>query len=108
MKININIDFDKLKVKGELVEFKQFLERNFKRIIIVMILLLGYIQSRYEYEQRLIHIADLKHKRSDVRYISIEKWGVLTKYSRPEVIRERIANGSTELIESDEPPVKID
>ena len=39
MKININIDFDKLKVKGELVQFKQFLERNFKRIIIVMILI---------------------------------------------------------------------
>ena len=71
------------------------------------ILLISYIQLRYEYEDHIIAIARLKNERNDVRYTSIEKWGDLTLRNRPEVIKKQVANSDVNLIESDEPAVII-
>lgn len=85
-----------------------FYHKNFGRILVVIILLLGYIQLRYEYEDRLATISNLKKERNDVRYTSIEKWGILTLKNRPEEIRAKVASSEVNLVESDEPPVVID
>lgn len=85
-----------------------FYRKNFGKIVVVIILLLGYIQLRYEYEDCLAHISALKKERNDVRYTSIEKWGILTLKNRPEVIRSQVANSQVDLKESDEPPVIIE
>lgn len=84
---------------------KKFFHRNFKKILVTIILLMSYIQLRYEYENHLLEIDKLKNERNDVRYTSIEKWSVLTRRNRPEVIRQRVAQSSVELVESDDRPV---
>lgn len=84
-----------------------FYNKNFGRIIVVIILLLSYIQLRYEYEDCLANISALKKERNDVRYTSIEKWGILTLRNRPETIRNKVASSEVKLIESDEPPVIV-
>ncbi len=85
-----------------------FYHKNFGRILVVIILLLGYIQLRYEYEDSLAEISNLKKERNDVRYTSIEKWGILTLRNRPEEIRSKVAGSEVNLIESDEPPTVIE
>lgn len=87
---------------------KEFLHRNFKKILVVILLLMGFIQLRYEYEDCLSEISKLKAQRNDQRYTSIEKWGILTMKNRPEHIIEQVSKSDIELIESDEPPVVID
>ena len=86
---------------------KKFYEQNFQKILRVIILLISYIQLRYEYEDHIIAIARLKNERNDVRYTSIEKWGDLTVRNRPEVIKDKVADSDVDLIESDEPVVII-
>lgn len=86
----------------------KFYEQHFSKIVVVVILLLCYINLRYEYEERILSIAKLKRERNDVRYTSIEKWGALTLRNRPEVIREKIANSEVDLVVSDESPIEID
>ncbi len=85
-----------------------FYHKYFGRILLVVILLLGYIQLRYEYEDCLANISALKKERNDVRYTHIEKWGILTLRNRPEVIRSKVASSEVKLIESDEPPVVVE
>lgn len=87
---------------------KEFFERHAGKILVVIILLLSHIQLRYEYENHLVNIGNLKKERNDKRYTSIEKWSILTSHSRPEVIRQNVASSQVDLIESDERPVKID
>lgn len=86
----------------------KFYEQHFGKIVVVVILLLCYINLRYEYEERILSIGRLKKERNHVRYTSIEKWGVLTLQNRPEVIREKIVNSKVDLVVSDESPVEID
>lgn len=86
---------------------KRFFEQNFKKILIVIILLLSYISLRYKYEESLANIGHLKSERNEARYTSIEKWSILTRRNRPELIRHKVANSSVHLIESDERPVEI-
>jgi len=87
---------------------KEFLHRNFGKILVVILLLMSYIQLRYEYEDCLTEISRLKAQRNDQRYTSIEKWGILTLKNRPEHIIEEVSKSNIELIESDEPPVEVD
>lgn len=107
---NFNIINEAGKVMNDDNSFinKEFIEKHFKKILIVIILLLSYIQLRYQYEDYLVKIAQLKRELNDVRYTSIEDWGRLTIKNRPEFIKARVATSGLELIDSDEPPVKID
>jgi len=90
-----------------LIDLK-FFERNFGRILIVIIMVMGYIQMRYEFEERLVNVAKLKNEINVVRYNGIAKWGQLTVKSRPENIKSKVASSAVELIESDEPPVILE
>ena len=84
---------------------KEWLNRHFGKILVVILLLMSYIQLRYEYEDCLTEINRLKIQRNDQRYTSIEKWSVLTRRNRPEVIRQKVAQSSVDLIESGDRPV---
>ena len=92
---------------NETILNKKFFEKNFKKILIVIILLMSYISLRYKYEECLVRIGRLKVERNDARYTSIEKWSILTGRNRPEVIRQKVAQSSVELVESGERPVMI-
>lgn len=86
---------------------KSFFERNFGKIVIVIILLMSYIQLRYEYEEKVVTIARLKREINDIRYTGIATWGQLTTESRPENIIRKVEGSDVKLVESSEPPVNI-
>ena len=86
---------------------KKFIEKNIKKILVAIILLMSFIQLRYNYENHLVNIVKLEAERNDLRYTSIEKWSNLTKCNRPEMIRDRVRRSSVELIETDERPVMV-
>lgn len=85
----------------------QFLSRNFRKILLVVILGMSYIQLRYECESHLVNIARLKREINEVRYTGIATWGDLTQENRPENIIRRVSQNDIKLIKSDEPPVII-
>lgn len=84
-----------------------FFKNNFGKIIIVVILLLSYIDLRYEYEEAISKLGKLKQELADVRYTSIARWGELTGKNKPEVIRLKVAESDIELQPTDEPPILI-
>ena len=107
-KINIIGGANKVLSEDESPFGMKFYEQHFGKIVVVIILLLSYIQLRYEYEERILSIGQLKRELNDVRYTSIEKWGRLTMQNRPEAIRARVAESEVPLIDSDEPPVMLE
>lgn len=104
---NVTEGFGKLISNEDSLINKKFIEQNFKKIIIAIILLMSYIQLRYNYENHLVNIGKLKQERNDVRYTSIEKWSILTVRNRPDVIRAKVAQTSVQLRESNESPVIV-
>lgn len=85
----------------------EFYRKNFRQIVVVIILLLCYIQLRYDYEDCVSHIAALKRELNDVRYTSIDKWGALTTRNSRQAIRQAMAQKGVALEESVEPPVEV-
>lgn len=98
---------DKLKDDESSFINHAFIEKHLGKILMVVILLLTYIQLRYEYEDRILNIARLKVELNDVRYTSVEIWGRLTQKASPQAIRAKVAESTVDLIESDEPPIRI-
>lgn len=106
-KFNIINEAGKLIDEDKSFMNRAFIEKNFGKIVCVIILLLTYIQMRYEYEDRILNIGDLKRELADIRYTSVEDWGRLAKEARPETIREKVRTRNVELKECDAPPVRI-
>lgn len=86
---------------------QSFIERNIGKVVVVVVLLLASNQMRYVYEGTLTRIGRLERQLNDVRYTSIEKFGLLAKTNLPSEIRRKITDNNLELTESDEPPVVI-
>lgn len=86
---------------------RKFLVNNIGKIVFVVILLLFYIELGYDYEAAISDIDKLKTELADVRYTSIERWGVLTSRNKPDIIREKIASSDIELKNCDEPPILV-
>lgn len=105
----MNFDFEKL----EKIEVNDtplstsFYKKHFGKIIIVVILLMSYIDLRYEYEEAIYKLGQLKTQLDEARYTSIARWGELTRKNKPEVIRLKVAESSVELIPTDEPPILV-
>lgn len=83
------------------------IRNHFGKILLLLVLLLVYIEQRYEYEQAVCELASLKEKLEDERYTNIEEWGRLTAKNRPEAIRLSVAESSVELENSVEPPYLV-
>ncbi len=85
----------------------EFIKKNFGKIIIVGILLMVYIDLRYEYEDAIYQLGKLKTELDEVRYTSIARWGELTGKNKPEVVRLKVAESKVELIPTNEPPILV-
>ena len=85
-----------------------FYKKHFGKMIIVGILLMSYIDLRYEYEAAIYKLGQLKTQLDEVRYTSIARWGELTGKNKPEVVRLKVAESDIELIPTDEPPILVD
>lgn len=84
-----------------------FYKKHFGKMIIVGILLMSYIDLRYEYEDAIYQLDKLKTELDEVRYTSIARWGELTGKNKPEVVRQKVAESDIELIPTDEPPILV-
>lgn len=83
------------------------ISNNFGSILTLLFLLMAFVELRYECEEKLTEIASLKRELNDVRYTSIERWGDLTTLNNRVNIRKTIIKNNINLIESDEPAVKL-
>lgn len=83
------------------------IQKHFGKILVFVLLLLVYIDLRYEYDQAVCELASLKEKLEDERYTNIEEWGRLTAKNRPETIRLSVASNSVELENNVEPPYLV-
>lgn len=84
-----------------------FYKKHFGKMIVIGILLMGYIDLRYEYESAIYKLGTLKKELDEVRYTSIARWGELTGKNKPEVVRLKVAESNVELIPTDEPPILV-
>ncbi len=87
---------------------RDFYLRYSKKIFCVVILLILYINLRYECEEAIYRIDKLKVELKDLRYTSIARWGELTGKNKPEIIRRKVSENHVNLITSDEPATIID
>lgn len=87
---------------------KDFYQRHSKKIFCVIVLLILYINLRYECDEALFRINKLKRELADTRYTSIARWGELTGKNKPETVRRKVAESHVRLITSDEPPTVIE
>lgn len=83
------------------------ISNNFGSILTLLFLLMAFVELRYECEEKLTEISRLKRELNDVRYTSIERWGDLTTLNNRVNIRKTIIKNNINLIESDEPAVKL-
>lgn len=87
---------------------KEVIRTHFKKILVVVLMLMFYIELRYEYEQAVSDLATLKTTLDDERYRNIEDWGELTRRNRPDVIRRRAEESINQQLEtSSEPPYMV-
>jgi hypothetical protein len=87
---------------------EDFYMHHSKRIFVVVILLILYINLRYECEEAIYDIDSLKRELDDVRFTSIARWGELTGMNKPEIVRHRVEESNVHLTTSNEPAVTLD
>jgi hypothetical protein len=88
--------------------FKYIISRYGQKIFWIMLLLVLYIQLRYECEEAIYDIDTLKRELNDVRFTSIARWGELTGMNKPEIVRRKVEESNVHLSTSTEPPVILD
>ena len=101
-----NFDFEKLENYNTPLSVS-FYKKHFGKMLLVAILLMSYINLRYECEEAIFQLGQLKTELDEARYTSIARWGELTGKNKPEVIRLKVAESSVELIPTDEPPILV-
>jgi preprotein translocase subunit SecG len=74
-----------------------FLKRQTKLFILIMILTILYISNRYEHQQEMLRINNLKDTLIDVRYKALNRSSELMEKSRQSRIEEYISTKESHL-----------
>ncbi len=74
-----------------------FLKRQTKLFILIMILTILYISNRYEHQQEMLRINNLKDTLIDVRYKALNRSSELMEKSRQSRIEEYISTQESHL-----------
>ncbi|MGP1476437.1 MAG: FtsL-like putative cell division protein [Phocaeicola sp.] len=74
-----------------------FLRRQAKLIILIMILTVLYIDNRYSAQQDLIEIDKLKKELTDIKYDALTRSSELMEKSRQSKIEEYVSSEGSEL-----------
>lgn len=82
----------------------EFFRRQFKLIFLITILAIIYINNRYECQQQLIEIDNLKKELTDIKYDALTRSSELMERSRQSRIEEYIATKESDLQTSTNPP----
>lgn len=107
----------KIKSSGKGVSFKSilggdilatdFLKRQTKLLILIMILTIFYISNRYSCQQELIEIDKLKKDLIDIKYDALTRSSELMEKSRQSRIEDYISAKESDLQTSTTPPYLI-
>ena len=74
-----------------------FLRRQTKLLILIMVLTVLYIDNRYSAQQDLIEIDKLKNELIDIKYDALTRSSELMEKSRQSRIEEYVSNGGSDL-----------
>ena len=84
-----------------------FLKRQTKLLILIMILTIFYISNRYSCQQEMIEIDKLKKDLTDIKYDALTRSSELMEKSRQSRIEEYISTQQSELQTATNPPYLI-
>lgn len=85
----------------------EFFRRQSKLLVLILVLVIFYINNRYECQQSLIRIEELKEKLTDIKYDALTRSSELMEKSRQSRIEEYIATQQSELQSATTPPYLI-
>ena len=81
--------------------------KQWKLMVLIMVLILFYIDNRYSCQQQLIELDKLKVELTDVKYDALTRSSELMEKSRQSKIQEFIEKSESELEISSTPPYLI-
>ena len=84
-----------------------FFRRQTKLIVLIMVLILFYIHNRYDCQQQLIEIEQLKKELQDAKYDALTRSSELLERSRQSRIEEYISVKESDLQTATHPPYLI-
>ncbi len=85
----------------------EFFRRQVKLLVLVMVLVIFYINNRYECQQQMIRIEELKKDLTDIKYDALTRSSELMEHSRQSRIEEYIATKQSDLQSATTPPYLI-
>lgn len=91
---------------GDILE-TDFFRRQARLLLVIMVLVIFYIHNRYECQQQLIRISELKKELVDIKYDALTRSSELMELSRRSRIEEYISARESDLQTSTTPPYLI-
>ena len=85
----------------------EFFHRQAKLLVLLLVLVLFYINNRYECQQLMIRIEELKKELTDIKYDALTRSSELMEHSRQSRIEEYIATQHSDLQSATTPPYLI-
>ena len=85
----------------------EFFRRQAKLLVLLMVLVLFYISNRYECQQQMIRIEDLKEQLIDIKYDALTRNSELMERSRQSRIEEYVNSRESDLQTATTPPYLI-
>lgn len=85
----------------------EFVRRQARLLVLIMVLVLFYISNRYECQQQMIRIEDLKEKLTDIKYDALTRNSELMERSRQSRIEEYVSTRQSDLQTATTPPYLI-
>ncbi|HIZ33497.1 MAG TPA: hypothetical protein H9814_08185 [Candidatus Bacteroides merdigallinarum] len=85
----------------------EFFRRQAKLLVLIMVLVIFYINNRYECQQLMIRIEELKKDLTDIKYDALTRSSELMEHSRQSRIEEYIATQHSDLQSATTPPYLI-
>lgn len=85
----------------------EFIQRQARLLVLIMVLVLFYISNRYECQQQMIRIEDLKEQLTDIKYDALTRSSELMERSRQSRIEEYISTRESDLQTATTPPYLI-
>lgn len=85
----------------------EFVRRQARLLVLIMVLVLFYISNRYECQQQMIRIEDLKKQLTDTKYNALTRNSELMERSRQSRIEEYVSSRQSDLQTATTPPYLI-
>lgn len=85
----------------------EFFHRQAKLLVLIMVLVIFYINNRYECQQLMIRIEELKKELTDIKYDALTRSSELMEHSRQSRIEEYISTRESDLQTATNPPYLI-